>query len=215
MKKNKATPKEKLLISEMLGGDDLALSKLYTVHGDSIITSLKSWYPKVAQKDEALILEAVNEAFSGFFNNPATFNPEISSLKRFLEVAADRDLKNILNREKKHSLKKDLPEDVELHEKLWNSTVSNSGSTDSGMIHKELIEITDNELAHHFKTDRDISLAKLVLQKARETEVYAEVLGIQNLSIDNQRDEVKRHKDRIKKVLERNQVEQKINKLIQ
>ena len=215
MKKNKATPEEKQLLSEILGGDDLALSKLYTLHGETIITSLKSWYPKVAQKDEALVLEAVNEAFWGFFNNPATFDPERNSLKRFLEVAADRDLINILNREKKHSLKKDLPEDVELQEKLWNSTVGNGNSADSEMIHDELMETAENELARYFKTEQDISLVKLILQKERETGVYVEVLGIQNLSIDEQREEVKRHKDRIKKVLQRNQVEQKINKLIQ
>jgi len=213
--KKKATVEEQHLHTAVLGGDDLALSKLYTLYGASVISSLKNWYGKTAQKDEALFLEAVNEAFWGYFNNPANFDPEQGTLNRFLEVAAERDLINILAREKKHSGKKELPEDVELQEKFWNSTVGNIETTDAGIIQEEVMEATDKELAKHFKTPLDISLVKLVLQKERETEVFAKALGIEYLPLEEQRAEVKKHKDRIKKVLERNQVEQKLKKLIQ
>src|SRR5690606_30949671 len=116
---------------------------------------------------------------------------ERSTLKRFLEVAAERDLINILAREKKHTKKKELPEDVELQEKLWNSKVDNTETTDTGIIREEVLDTIDKELANYFKTPLDISLAKLVLQKERETDVFAKVLGIKALPLEEQRAEVK------------------------
>src|SRR5689334_2057725 len=105
----------------ILKGDDLALSKLFDLYGGSVARKLKNWYQSTANADAALIYEAVNEAFLGYFRNPYTFDSRISTLERFLEVAAERDLKNILVREKKHLALKKTPIDVELHEKLWNS----------------------------------------------------------------------------------------------
>jgi len=213
--KKKATTEERRLHSAVLTGDDLALSKLYTLYGESIIERLIILYRTVAKKDEDLIFEAVNEAFWGYYNNPTNFDPEQSTLKRFLEVAAERDLKNILAKEKKHFGKRELPEDVELQEKFWNSIVGTTETTDTNIIQEEVMKATDKELANHFKTSLDITLAKLVLQKERETDVFIKALGIEGLSLEEQRVEVKRHKDRIKKVLERNQVEQNLKKLIQ
>ena len=81
MKPKKATDQERDLHSLIIEGDDLALSKLYELHGDSVIRSLKLWYKGI--KDEALIFQAVNEAFLGYYKNPKTYNPELNSLQRF------------------------------------------------------------------------------------------------------------------------------------
>src|SRR5580698_11502086 len=105
----KATENELELHNSIKEKDDLALSQLFELKGEEIILSLTRWYPRVAAKDKALITEAVNEAFWGYYKNPYSFDPKLYTLQRFLEIAADRDLKNILIREKKHSNKKDMP----------------------------------------------------------------------------------------------------------
>ena len=210
----KATAKEIEYHNLILAEDDLALAKLFDFYGEKITASLKSWYSKYARQDEVLILEAVNEAFWGYYKNPHTFNPEHSTLKRFLEIAAERDLKNILEREKKYFKKQNLPEDVELEEKYWNSIKKDETLSDSQLIFEESLKLINNELAIYFDNETDICLAKLILTGERETETFSNLLGLEKLTIEEQRAEVKKHKDRIKKVLERNQVELKLKRLI-
>ena len=71
-----------------------------------------------------------------------------------------------------------------------------------------------NVLERLFPNERDIILSYMVLAGERETEPFSEVLEIEELTILKQREEVKKHKDRIKKVLERNDVENRIKNLI-
>ncbi|HLG40901.1 MAG TPA: hypothetical protein VI461_14575 [Chitinophagaceae bacterium] len=197
----------------ILKQDDIALSKLFDLYSESIARKLKGWYRKVAKMDVALIYEAVSEAFLGYFHNPLTFNPNISSLHRFLEVAAERDLKNILVRENKHMEAQKAPNDVELHELFWNSISTDIKKPDEKLVFSEAMELVEKELATYFETETDIRLAKLVIAGERETEIYSAVLEIEELDIEEQRAEVKRNKDRIKKVLKRNGVEEKLKQI--
>lgn len=203
------------LHSLVKGRDDLAFAKLYDYYGAAIATALQRWYPKIARNDDAFVLEAVNEAFLGYYKNPETFDPNKNTLQRFLEIAAERDLINILEREKKHAGKENLPENVELEEKFWNSIKRNTQSTDEGVIEQETMDLIDKELSSHFFCDSDIILVKMILQGVRETDAFSEVLQIQELSKEEQKKEVKRTKDRIIKVMERNQVVLKIKNLLQ
>lgn len=211
----KAKNRELELHNSILGGDDLALSKLYDLYSETVIGLLKSWYPKAAKMDEAFFYEAINEAFLGYFKNPQTYDPERNTLQRFLEIAAERDLINILVREKKHLETKKAPEDVELEEKFWNSITKETKTADGSLLFEEAMGILNRELSTHFDNELDIKLAKLVISGERETTAFSVVLEIESLNIDKQREEVKRHKDRIKKVLERNEVEVKLKALLQ
>ncbi len=71
------------------------------------------------------------------------------------------------------------------------------------MIDKEGDGILNTELKKHSDSDRDIEMANLILARERDTSVYAGVLAITHLNFDEQQQEVKRNKDRIKKVLDR------------
>lgn len=197
----------------VLKGDGLSLSKLIDLLGETIINKLKKWYPKVAQSDTSLIQEAVSEAFLGYFRNPLTFNSTKNTLQRFLEIAAERDLLNILEKEKKHTNTIKAPDDVELEEKFWNSILKEYEQSDTEIIYEELVELVDKELFTHFDCELDVKLAKLVISGERETTVFSSVLKLEHLHIDEQRAEVKRNKDRIKKVLDRNSVEEKLKKI--
>jgi RNA polymerase sigma-70 factor (ECF subfamily) len=193
-------------------GNDLALAKLYDCYGGDIVSALRRWYPNLAKDDNDYFLEAVNEAFFGYYKNPYTFDPGKSTLKRFLEVAAERDLLNILEREKRHTGKENLPEDVELEEIFWNTIKRDTQSIDEKIIARETMDWIHKELANHFPLETDLVLAKMILQGVRETDAFAEALQIEKLQREEQKKEVKRHKDRIIKVMERNQVVLKIKK---
>jgi hypothetical protein len=54
-----------------------------------------------------------------------------------------------------------------------------------------------------FVDPNDRAAARLVLDEERSTQRYARLWGLESLPADDQRREVKRRKDRIKKVLER------------
>ena len=211
---NKANNEERQFHNSILDGDDLALSKLFGSYGNSVIKKIKSRYPNVTKKDEALILEAVNEAFFGFFKNPATYDPDKTGLHRFLEVAAERDLINLLSKDKKIPKRKNLPEDVELQERFWNSIKKEDDSTDWQIIQQESMEAIETELTKYFQDDLDIELAKLIMVGERKTSVFVKILRIDSLTEGEQEREVKRHKDRIKKVIDRNQVDLKLKKII-
>jgi RNA polymerase sigma-70 factor (ECF subfamily) len=53
------------------------------------------------------------------------------------------------------------------------------------------------------ETPQDVMVLQLMIDGERSTDRYAEVLGLQDLSADQRRREVKRHKDRLKKRMER------------
>ena len=203
------------LHNAVLEKKDIALSKLNTMYALQIIQILKCKYQAAAKRDEVYMFEAVNEALRGYYNNPGTFNPEKYKLFSFLLVAADRDLQNILLREKKHLNRKDLPEDVELQENFWNTSIKPHGSADDTIQIEETMAIIHNFLESLFPNERDIILVYMILAGERETESYSEVLEIEELTKSEQRTEVNRHKDRIKKMLERNDAENRIKSLIQ
>lgn len=211
----KATANELELHSAILEQKDIALSKLYNSYGPKLVRILKYKYANAFRRDETLIYEAVNEAFQGYYRNPLTFCPERNSLFNFLLVAADRDLINIFQREKKHSNRKNVPEDVELEEHFWNTIIKPSDSTDDTIQIKETLTAVQNLLERFFPNDKDVTLAWMVLASERDTETYSEVLKLEKLTMHEQRHEVKKHKDRIKKVLERNDVGKRIKSFIQ
>ncbi|MFL5788099.1 MAG: hypothetical protein ACJ748_08600 [Flavisolibacter sp.] len=210
----KASEKELEQHSLIIAKNDLALSKLFDDLGEQIVSALKNWYVKVANMDEGLILEAVNEAFWGYYKNPETFNPNLNTLHRFLEIVAERDLKNILEREKKHLNKKNVPENVELADSFWNRIKRDNQSTDGNLLQQEALKEIDTELSKHFKTERDRAIAKYILSGERKTEVFSKLLNMETLDLVEQKKQVKKHKDRIKAILDRHGIEEKIKQIL-
>jgi hypothetical protein len=211
-----ATAQEIELHKLILSGDSLALSKLYDFHGESLIKILKSRYPKHAKLDEALIIESVTEALFGYYKNPKTYDQTQSTLKRFLEVASERDLINLLEKHSKYSKRrKSLPNDVELQKNKRNRATKDNSDPESLLIQSESFVSLKKALSAYFKSVRDIELAMLIISKVRETEKYSEILEITHLDIEEQQLEVKRNKDRIKKVLDREDVESKLKRIFQ
>lgn len=195
-------------------GDTLALAKLYDEYGENIINVLRIDFKDLAKQDDSYLFEAVNQAFMGYYSNPHTFDPNQKTLKNFLILAAKRDLQNIIEKNKKYSGKLKPLTDVEVEKNIWNRIEENTHLPDAEIIQSESISLVNKELSNYFKNECDLEIAKMILRGERETETYAAVLQIETLEKGKQQEEVKRHKDRIKKTLDRNQVELKLKKLL-
>jgi 3-dehydroquinate synthase class II len=99
-----------------------------------------------------------------------------------------------------------INDEVEFDQQFGNSKsgkIVNMNTPSQMLIDKEADWILTTELKKHFDSERDIEMANLILSKERDTSAYAEILGISHLQFEEQQQEVKRNKDRIKKVLDR------------
>jgi hypothetical protein len=195
-----ATPDEIELHKLTLDGDEIAFSRLYSLYSESIFHSLKNFYPVVAQKDDAIIMEAVSNGFLGYYQNPSTFNPQVSTLEKFLRLACERDLINILDKEERKTKKMRF---VEVEEDFWNRKVGGGENPEIILLQKESEQAETSELQSVLKNDVDVELAKLIRSGERKTEMFSKVLQIENLSFAEQQKIVKQNKDRIKVSLKR------------
>lgn len=139
------------------------------------------------------LCEAAGDAVISLLKNPARFDPARGmSLQGYLCMSAGGDLKNILDRERRHHKKR---ESVEL------GTVA--GKTDDEG--DELPTLAHPKFAEAVAafTDQERAVLDLIRDGVRDTGRFAEVLGIADRRGDEQFDAVKRAKDKIKARLKR------------
>jgi RNA polymerase sigma factor (sigma-70 family) len=168
-----------------------------------IVLHLKKKFPKVS--DRAFLEESAAEAILGFSKSPHTYDPTKLSLSSFLKMAAERDLFNLLRRERPHIEKEILSDDVEQTVQARNTQYDGSLRY---TIEEQLVGDIDRDSARrtleaHFRNPRDRKLLELMRSGERSTTAFAEVLGISALTNKEQKIVVKQHKDRITKEIER------------
>ncbi len=167
--------------------------------------------------DEDLIISAVNDALISYLKHPQQYDPTKKSLVNYLKMAASRDLLNALD-SKKRRRKREVPfeliqlgsdhDDIDVEVIERSSELYNKreliGQYLTASQETELIEKEQAAMLTNIFTDKtDQQLARMVINQVRETVHYAQVLGIISLPTTEQRALVKKHKDRIKKRLER------------
>jgi len=202
-----ATPEEIELHNLIQSGDDLAFAKLCDKYLEPTIKKVRHFNWQIHLSDSSLIPEVVIDSFYGYLYNPDKFNPEKQTIEKFLMIDSEGDLKNAWAKKKRHQKKFEIiKNEVEFDEQFGNSEIGkirNLNTPSQIMIDNEADGILNAELKKHFDSDRDIEMANLILAKERDTSVYAGVLEISHLNFEEQQQEVKRNKDRIKKVLDR------------
>jgi hypothetical protein len=202
-----ATPGEIELHSLIQSGDDLAFAKLCDLYLESTINKVRQFNWQIHLSDSSLIMEVVIDSFYSYLYNPGKFDPKKQTLERFLVIDAEGDLKNAWAKKKREQNKFTIiKNEVEFDKQFGNSEIGkikNLNTPNQIMIDKEADGILNAELKKHFDSARDIEMANLILARERDTNVYADVLEIAHLSFEEQQKEVKRNKDRIKKVLDR------------
>jgi len=157
---------------------------------------LERRFPELRGSD--VLVDAVTDAVFSYLRQPGQYDPARRGLLGFLAMAAEGDLKNALA--KWHRRKEmEVPlDDVDLEVVAGNRMVGPGDPAGEF----DLDEIRSGVRAL-FDDPRDRQMADLVLEGERSIELFARILGLEGLPIDEQRREVKRHKDRIKKRLER------------
>ena len=189
------------LHQHLLDGDVTATAEIAELFMPIIIGKLRRGYPSL--DDPHLIDTAVEDALMNYFARPEQYDPARLSLAGYLRMSANGDLLNLLKREKAQNYQS-LSECVELED----------GNVEYGVRVQDDLDLEALMLAHHSPIWQRLSallpdpddqrMILLMMEGVRETSVYASVLGISDRSSQEQAQVVKRHKDRIKKTLQRN-----------
>ena len=177
-------------------GDLTAFAELAEEVMESLVEKLSRKYPNL--RDPDLPTEAVSDALMGYSKRPEQFDPTQRGLFGFLVMSAEGDLKNALAKIARRKKKEIQLESVEVDERDGN-TRDRTDELDT-MIDSERIQDALDAL---FDDPKDRAVVKLMMEGERATEVFAQVLELEALSEDQQRTEVKKNKDRIKKRLQR------------
>jgi RNA polymerase sigma-70 factor (ECF subfamily) len=168
---------------------------------DPLIRWLEARFPSF---DPHLRETAAEEALLNYVKNPTKYQPDRSGLAAYLRMAARRDLFNLRQREQRHHEHRVRWSVVELGPEGGNL----SGGQDDPADRLEREEETERaeawlrSLLGTF-TPEERRVVELLLAGERRTEVFAEAIGQGQLPAAEQKREVKRVKDRIKKRLER------------
>lgn len=182
------------LFARLVAGDPLAPSELAATFLDPLIAHLSFKWPKV---DDHLRLSAAEEALISLFKNPAKFKPELRTLLGYLQMAAEGDLKNLSQREKRHHRDRTSWDSVELDQPARNEDCEVADSELPSFDHPTLAAAIRNF------TEAERRAFELMRAGERSTAAFATALGIADLAATEQASEVKRVKDRIKLRLKR------------
>jgi RNA polymerase sigma-70 factor (ECF subfamily) len=151
-------------------------------------------------------VEAAEDALIGMVKSPASFNPARDKrLAAYLRMSAQGDLRNILQREKRHYGKEIPLESVELSPEAGKYLIVDDDPLQSLERQEESANATRTVIApvRQGLSEAESRALDLIIQGERKTAVFAEALGIAHLPITSQRTQVKLVKDKLKKRIER------------
>lgn len=180
----------------LIAGDPVASTDLCEAVWQPLIKKLEKRHPRLT--DSTLLYDAVSDALINYIKEPGQFDPTKRSLFGFLVMAAEGDLRNALAKASRRKHKEVSLEAVDLSGaggKEWLETPDLGARIDAQKIH--------SRFDHLFKDPRDRLAVELMIDGERSTKAFADVWGLGGLPAKERASEVKRHKDRIKKMLHR------------
>ena len=187
------------LHKQLLQGDRTASEEVASLLLTPITNQTSRKFPFT---DEHIVAEGVTDAILDYCENPQKFDATRGvPLDGFIRMAARRNVSNLLRGEKRRKVREEKYGRAKLE-----SPVELSGSV-GNLLQKDKKMRVQRPMAEAMtilKDKKDQQIHKLRLQGERRTQVFAQVLEINHLTAEVQRREVKRAKDRIDKVLERN-----------
>ncbi|QGJ70636.1 Hypothetical protein PBC10988_23340 [Planctomycetales bacterium 10988] len=182
------------LHQRLLAEDPTAPPEIATLLLTPLCEDLRRKYSSRRYVD--FIHHAVEDALINYFQRPEQYNPTKGELQVYLRMSALGDLRNALRKEQRFQEK--FQSGVEISQ-IAGKIEREEDCTLSILRTKEL----STEVRNLFPEELDWQMVELIMNKERRTEVFAEILGITHWSQEDQCSEVKRHKDRIKKILRR------------
>lgn len=182
----------------LLIGDRIASEEIVTLLLASLTQEVAAQF---RHTDQHIIWDGIIDAMLDYCARPQQFDAERGiSLKRFLRLAARRNVMNTLRREQRRKAR----EEAVGH--AWAASSVELDPAAGNLLQKEESAQRQRQqaaLTNALQNPNDQQLLALRVQGVRHTEAFAEILGITHLPIETQRREVKRGKDRIDKMLRR------------
>lgn len=183
----------------LLEKDPIAPSELAENYIESLVLRLGRQFSNL--DDPHFVHDAAVDALLNYAQHPERFKPEKGKLYSYLLMSARGDLINKLKSEGRRRQREVHIENVELLPDLRNILL---GESENIELPPGLSMVDIKSQIEQIITDQaDRKLLELILDGERKTKCYAEVLGITHLSMDEQRRQVKRAKDRLIKRLQR------------
>lgn len=185
------------LHQRLLAGSLTASSEIAEIFLRPLIKSLAREFKQL--RDPHLIDSAAADAFVNYFEHPEKYDSARSSLFRYLLIRAKTYLLNSLGQQT--STKKVV--ELEEAETVYQVEDQNEPDAESTLVSRA-VQTEIMQQVHKYITDPvDLRIVALMIEGVRDTTKYAEVLGISDRPLTEQRKTVKQHKDRIKKIIER------------
>lgn len=189
----------------LIGNDPIAPSDLAVAYLDHLIGWLAENNPRLGPEMHA---EAASEAICSLIKRPQSYMPDRQTLVVYLQLSAQGDLKNVLRREGRHHRRRATMESVELSPDAGKYLGREADPSlplqieeARSALRAEISEILP--LVQQGLSEPELRVLELMLNGERKTSVFAEAFGISHLSVDEQKSEVKRIKDRLRKRVDR------------
>jgi hypothetical protein len=186
----------------LLAQDPTAATDLAEVYLEMLVAWLRENHGRAPEDDR---IQAAEDAILALIRKPESYSPERQTLEVYLHISAKGDLRNLLRKERRHSKGRTAWISVELSPDVGKYL----GRDDDPALPLRLAEERQSIAAaipdsvRQELSETDLCALELILQKEHKTSVYAELYGLLHLPAEEQRSEVKRHKDRLKSVLKR------------
>lgn len=193
------------LHERILAEDPTAQAELSELLLPVITERLEKIFPKLFDPD--LIDISATDALLSYFEKPNRFQSSKQSLENYLVMSARGDLLNSLKPRKVDENSHPLLEDVELWDSFAEDNVEGYVAIDETDVENEVflkLSPLIQKIKKLFPDSVDQELVRMLMLGIRETEKYAKVLGIEHFNLEEQKNIVKRNKDRIKKTIIRN-----------
>jgi RNA polymerase sigma-70 factor (ECF subfamily) len=186
----------------ILDDETTAFAELCEVALPYLVLYLRRSFPQVeAHMHETIAIDCLLD----YRRKPQRYDPAKASLVTYLKMAARMDLLNAIDKEKRRQGRLSSYEDTILQDPLLDENQEDVPPSFDEWL-QENTRLSLSELLDHLnnfldKTEKQVLL--LMLDGARETDRYAEVMQIGHYDEESRRAEVKRAKDRLIKKLRR------------
>ena len=189
------------LHQRLISGDRTATAEIAEIYLPILTKRLSRKFPSL--DDDHLIDSAVTDALLSYFKRPEQFLPEGMSLENYLFRSAWGDLLNALKTENRRRPLR-LGEIVEL-EAGESEYIIEPASTEN-VEEEAIMNLSEiwSKLQFLLPDPTDQLVLSIMIAGERDTEVFSDVMGLDHLPADEKIRAVKRTKDRIKKVIQRN-----------
>ena len=183
---------ERMLHEQVLGGSPLAPEAVFMAFMESLSDTVR----REMRCDEDFAYDAMVDAVFAYLGRPERYEPEKGRLTTYLlKMAKNRVVDRYRAAEARTQRDQKYARHVELSAR--NPKEEMEDEVEARLALARLVE------KGLLKNERDWAALRLILQGERSTEILAKALGLSELPPEERKKAVKRHRDRLMKLLER------------